>query len=284
MAAGPLRAVAILLHELDGFETSQYMLRDIAGVWRARGVRVELVRGPGARVEPAEFDAAILHADVTTVPDSYVQLARRFPRALNAGTADISKRAISTNLVARADGYDGPVIVKTDRNCGGIREAEIARAGGLSRWVRAAHRRLHWTLRAELAGKDYRVYPSAREVPLVVWMNPWLVVEKFLPERHDGCYWLRSWIFLGEAEVLALRPATGPVIVADNILKRDFIPCDIPASLRARRRELGFDFGKFDFGIVGGEAVLYDANRTPTHRTLTEDERAWQAGVLADGL
>lgn len=278
------RRIAVLQHEHDGFEPSEYMLRDIAAVWREQGIVVELIRGCPAHVEPERFDAAVMHVDVTRVPGRYLAFARRFGRVLNLKTGDISKRAISEHIVRRGDGYDGPVIVKTDRNCGGLREAELARLGGVSRWIRAAHRRLHWTLRAELAGKDYRVYARVRDVPWPVWHNPWLVVERFLPEYHDGRYWLRTWIFLGKAEVLALRSASGPVIIAGNISSKAFITPDVPDSLRARREQLGFDFGKFDYGMVNGAAVLYDANRTPTHRTITDDDRRWQAALLASGI
>lgn len=276
--------IAVLQHEHDGFESSEYMLRDIAAVWRERGIGVELIRGCPPHIEPERFDAAVMHVDVTRVPEEYLAFAGRFNRVLNLGTRDISKRSISEHIVRPRDGYDGPVIVKTDRNCGGLREAELARMGGVSRWIRAAHRRLHWTLRAELAGKDYRIYPRVRDVPWPVWHNPWLVVERFLPEFRGGTYWLRTWIFLGTAEVLALRSASGPVIIAGNVTSKEFIPPDVPDSLRARRAQLGFDYGKFDYGMVNGAAVLYDANRTPTHRTITDDERRWQAAVLADGI
>ena len=37
----------------------------------------------------------------------------------------------------------------------------------------------------------------------------------------------------------------------------------VPEELRQTRRQLGFDYGKFDYGVVNGEVVLYDANRTP---------------------
>jgi hypothetical protein len=38
----------------------------------------------------------------------------------------------------------------------------------------------------------------------------------------------------------------------------------VPEALRAERARLGFDYGKFDFVVVDGEAVLLDANRTPS--------------------
>jgi hypothetical protein len=37
----------------------------------------------------------------------------------------------------------------------------------------------------------------------------------------------------------------------------------VPDFLRAERERLGFDYGKFDFVIHDGQAVLLDANKTP---------------------
>ena len=37
----------------------------------------------------------------------------------------------------------------------------------------------------------------------------------------------------------------------------------VPDELRRIRQEMGFDYGKFDYGVVNGEVVLYDVNRTP---------------------
>jgi hypothetical protein len=49
------------------------------------------------------------------------------------------------------------------------------------------------------------------------------------------------------------------------------------------RRELGFDYGKFDYGIVDGRVVLYDVNRT----TGTADDPTCHAEtieILAPGI
>ena len=40
-------------------------------------------------------------------------------------------------------------------------------------------------------------------------------------------------------------------------------PVEVPEEIRAQRRRLGFDFGKFDYVKSGGRFVLLDANRTP---------------------
>lgn len=41
---------------------------------------------------------------------------------------------------------------------------------------------------------------------------------------------------------------------------------DAPEALKALRRELGFDYGKFDYVEHGGRPILLDANRTPVYR------------------
>jgi hypothetical protein len=50
--------------------------------------------------------------------------------------------------------------------------------------------------------------------------------------------------------------------------------------MRQRRRELGFDFGKLDFVLRDGKAVLLDANRTPA---LDEPELG-RTAMLSEGL
>jgi len=41
-------------------------------------------------------------------------------------------------------------------------------------------------------------------------------------------------------------------------------PVAVPDELRAERSRLGFDYGKFDFVVHEGRAILLDANRTPS--------------------
>ena len=46
---------------------------------------------------------------------------------------------------------------------------------------------------------------------------------------------------------------------------------------------MGFDFGKFDYGIVDEQVILYDANRTPTLGGVREQYMP-RVRLLADGL
>jgi len=295
--AGVLRLhVVVLIHERDDFDPSQYLMLDVVRVLRERGARVSVLQGcDGAQAERLLCEASgdgsplacVVHVDLTRVPQEHLALAKRFPVTINLGAWDIAKRAISQQVVTKGDEYAGPVIVKTDNNCGGLKEAQRTRDRLTTRCIHAVHSRLHWTMRSELAAKAYRLYQHSRDVPWTVWMNRALVVERFTPEFRDGKYFLRSWVFMGEEETLSLRWSSQPIVALPHVDGRCFLeptPEHLPEELRARRRELGFDFGKFDYALVDGRAVLYDANRTPTNRTMTPEQVAWQSGKLADGL
>ncbi len=260
--------IHILIHPLDNLKHSGYILPRMLPIWEQDGVTFRVI----SDISQADgnADAAINHIDLTTIPPEYDAVFARYPVVINGRARDISKRVVSSNIVTKDDDYQGPVIVKTDRNCGGLREAEIARNSGLLRkYARSVHRRLPWYLRNELPGKQYKVFQSKREVPWAVWHNPALVVDKYLVERHDGFNWLRTWHFFGDQETLALRWSTHQIVAVPHLLGAEFVTPNIPPELRARRRELGFDFAKFDFGMVDGKAVLYDANRTPTNSSLS---------------
>ena len=99
-----------------------------------------------------------------------------------------------------------------------------------------------------------------RDVPQAIWDNPGLIVERFLPERDPRGYWMRVWVFLCRQEHCTRYLGEDPLIKSDNILAREKVA--VPDALRAQRERLGFDYGKLDFVVVDGTAVLLDANRT----------------------
>src|SRR4026209_1760463 len=106
--------IAVLLHERDGdFWTGDYLLKHLAKEWQGAGVSVLPVFGPKRFVSA---DAAILHVDLTRIPEPSLQLARRNRRTVNGRVEDIGKRTFSAHIVRPGDGYEGPVIVKTERN------------------------------------------------------------------------------------------------------------------------------------------------------------------------
>jgi len=273
--------IAILVHKNASFENSDYILNVIAETWRENGWQISVLQGPQREIAA---DLAILHVDLTTIPHDYVEYLGQFPKVLNGRITDISKRKVSTNLVRRTDGYDGPVIIKTNRNCGGQKEAQLAaETNGLRRRALAVRRRLPWSTRGQLEISEYKVLSTPKEVPYLVWLNPALVVERFLPEMREGFYCLRTWIFLGDRETNALSYSKEPVVKSSNVVRREAVP-DVPEELRQVRRKMGFDFGKFDYSIVGGRVVLYDTNRTPTLGMIPREQYLPRAQHLADGL
>ncbi len=273
--------IAILIDHPDRFNDVPYFLRAIADIWQERGHTV-IIRKPADPFEPA--DLAILHADVTHTPPACLAMASKYPRAMNTGVLDISKRRISRNLVSRDDTYAGPVIVKTDLNFGGTMEdLRAARGSWLSRTARRLRRRLPWAWRNQINTGDYRVFESKTQVPRAAWANRALVVERFLPERRDGCFCLRTWVFLGTAETNSLSYSEHPVIKSERVVRRESLS-EVPDELRAIRRELCFDFGKFDYVIIDGRPVLFDANRTPTLNAADIATLRPRLELLADGL
>jgi hypothetical protein len=275
------RRVVILVHRNDDFERAGYILHELAALWRDRGIQVTVARG---RDELTDADLAILHVDLTRVPADYVSAVRRYPRVMNGRVIDISKRRISTNLLRRPGDYDGPVIVKTNRNFGGMKEALLARAGpALARYAQELRDRLPWSWRSWMPVSEYPVFESPRQVPRAVWLNPNLVVERFLPERREGRYCLRSWMFMGDRDSSTLAYSDHPIVKSRNIIRRELLT-EVPAELRQLRRELGFDFGKFDYSLVDGKPVLFDANRTPSLGRLSREAFRPRAEVLAGGL
>jgi hypothetical protein len=58
----------------------------------------------------------------------------------------------------------------------------------------------------------------------------------------------------------------------------------VPDELREMRKSLGFDFGKFDYAIVDGRVVLYDANRTPAVGNFSREQFMPRIRLLAEGL
>ncbi len=273
-------SVVILVHPHDGFENVNYYLTEMAKIWRSEGIRVTILKGPSSFV-PA--DVAILHVDLTVVPADYQDFIRQYPLVVNGNVKNISKRHISSNLVYQGDGYKGPVIIKTNKNCHGV--PERLKGSLLLRYLHRFGAILQRSCQSTLFVPDYHypVLDSVDQVPSLDWYNPDLVVERFLPERNEGYYCLRTWLFMGDKERNSIWYSEKPVVKLGNAIRGEPMK-DVPEELRHRRRELGFDFGKFDYAIVDGRVVLYDANWTPTFGDVLTDKLKPGIRVLADGL
>ncbi|MBL0211647.1 MAG: hypothetical protein IPQ13_12170 [Holophagaceae bacterium] len=256
------RAIAILTQPEDGFEDQAYVLGHLSAYWRSAGHRVEVVTD---WTRPLVCDAAILHVDLTQVPAALLDLVQDHPCVLNRRAIDIGKRGFSRLRVRPGDGYQGPVILKTNLNYGGLPEA---RKLGLETWPTDGWGQLRF-----MPPEEYPIFPEPAQVPPEAWDNPALIIERFMPERTpEGHFSLRSWLFLGEAGVVWRSLSIHPIAKAGNAYRHDLLH-EVPVEVREAREAMGLDFGKIDFGVVDGRAVVYDVNKTPTQSKVTERSR-----------
>jgi hypothetical protein len=285
------RKIAILLHENDRFPKSKgYFIWALFEAWREQGIKIEVIKGIGRRVEA---DLLIPHLDATILPAAYREFFQGYPGVVNRSVPDISKRFVSANLVARGDSYDGPVIVKTNLNCGGGREVDFSNSkifysqGDLKNllrsWVSRKRKKFtsDWAAVNCMKCEDYRVFPSLKVVPEAIFENPWLVVEKFFPERENGVYYIRIYKFFGDRGYCARFGSPHPIVKQKNIISREDIP--ISDEVLAVRRRLGMDYGKLDFVVHEGRTIVFDVNRTPGIFNPPERMKA-KALLLAPGI
>ncbi len=268
---GAMKSIAVLMHprQLDA-ERLHYRIWPIIANWRAMGVRVDVIYGVrGHERELMAADVLVPHVDCSWLDDRTWELLQRHPRVINRRVRDIRKMAVSAQLVQRGDAWDGPVIVKTAGNCGGLSDHRFSREHGPSVLDRVRHRltfharREPWLMGFAKTLTRYYLFGHRREVPGAVWGNQSLVVEKFLPERDEaGNFVMRMWITMGDAGVGRILRGSDPYVKNVNAALEEFSAP--PASVEAWRRSFGLDYGKIDFVMHGGEAVIIDANTTPT--------------------
>ena len=246
--------IVILTHVYDDFRERNFLLRSLAGHWLDAGHDVHLAEGLG---NWPDADLAIMHVDLSVVPDAYCAAARRYPVVVNGAAVDMRKRLVSRQLVARNDGWTGPVIVKTDLNYSGVPEkhaAECFRRDGKPSDLPPGP--------IVATTRPYSILTSASAVPADIWDDPGFVIERFLPEQDESGYCVRAWVFCGDRERCTRYRGTHPIVKSATIVAHE--PAPVPDELRAERVRLGFDYGKFDFVVRDGRAILLDANRTPS--------------------
>jgi len=275
--------IALLFHERDRSRNLlRYDIMHIAKYWLQAGHQVFPVFGT-AKFVPA--DIAILHIDLSLVPGAYVDFANRYEICLNKKAIDIRKTAISRQLLQQGDNYQGQVIIKSNANTAGIPE----RVNG-NWWSR---RKFQWNQigpkrQQQLVirkASDYRVLENISQVPEEVFSRDDLVVEKFLPERDGDFYCTRTYLFLGDGESCQRNFSGSPIVSWSN--SQPTQACEIHPQLALWRKHMEFDYGKFDYVIHDGQAVLLDANKTTgsgdsVGDALVEQDRKKQAeGLLS---
>ena len=280
-----MQRIVILLHDCQRLRGARgYLIYALAEAWRKNGL--EVLWAYGIRDHP-KADLLIPQVDLTRLPDDYIAYIKSYPKVVNGRIADISKRSFSQQLLEKGDGYQGPVIVKTDNNAGGQPERRLA----LSRYplLSLLYRRTKRIACQAFVGLaqqtvllEYPVFKSIREVPRGVFSNKALVVEKFLPEREGDWYFIRHHLFLGDHTRTVRVAGKEPFLKRPACVARDEnLP--VPPELVSLRRKLGFDYGKFDYTIHNGQVILLDVNWTPGPPG-TADVQARAVRDLAGGI
>jgi len=268
--------IVIIQHEND-FEGEQgvYFIEVIAGCWREAGHEVVFINGLQNNIEA---DLAILHVNLSVVPDEYVRYATQFPVTLNLNITDIRKQTISQHLVQQNDDYDGPVIVKTDKNCGGIPEAKIynqalPKSRSLMKFVRKLVRKtrnagiklnLISTRSRRLVRTEYResfsVFEHKNQVPKYIWNDEDWIVEQFLPEIENSQFVIRNAYFLGDKMICFKTLGLDPIVKEEKDVQSKKI--DMPQKIIEVKNKLGLNYGKIDYVMHKGEPVVLDIGKT----------------------
>lgn len=228
----------------------RYVVHALAGIWQEHGHEVFYLFGT-RRWQPA--DLILVHVNLSVVPEAYLAFARRYPIALNAHVSDIRKSACSSALLKPGERSDGPVMLKSDLNCGGRPEARL-----LHGRLRRAFQRL--TARHDEDRGDYRVFPNADAIPPALRRRPDRVIERFLPEREGDLYVVRHYQFLGDRATAMKLKGREPVVKGRTLIASE--PIEPDPAIVALRQRMQFDYGKFDYVMHDGESFLLDANKT----------------------
>ena len=278
--------VAILFHRNQTpADARLYLIHYIADAWRADGLEVTYLFGPERHI-PA--DLVLIHVDLSVVPEEYLELAQRYPVALNTRVADVRKSKFSGLRVGRDSGYRGRVIVKSDLNYGGTPERVLARERGRrqrarDRWPGVADQLRRF--RRFRAAPAYNVYDGLDEVPERYLDDDEYIVERFVPEMEDGRFHTRYFDFLGE-QFTCVRVSSRGEIPRGNAQNRQSEEVDPDPELFRVRSRLGIDFGRFDYLYHEGTFHLLDINKTPgiggvraASDHARKRQRHWAAGI-----
>jgi hypothetical protein len=280
------KRIAVILHERQSErDLPLYAIGYLSQYWKETGIGVTVLSGTD-RFTPA--DLAILHVDLSVVPDEYIEFARRYPRVLNGRVNDIRKSSFSRQMIRPGDGYEGPVIVKSDLNYAGGPERKLYGTPLTRLAVRLRHRLSSYGTSPGGPGpsfrspRDYIICDDVRSVP-EHWFNcDDIIIEKFLPELEDGLYCTRYYHFLGGAGICMLRRSTDPIVNTATVVSREYV--EPHPEIVGLTNTMGFDYGKFDYVMRQGRPVLFDINKTPGSSNkpkYIEMCREWATGITS---
>lgn len=280
------KRIAILWHKNERETTQRYDIIHNIKLWQDDGIDVVHVFGTKHFI-PA--DLAILHVDLSIVPDEYLEFAQQYPIVLNGKVKDIRKSTFSNHILHRDDSYEGKVIIKSDLNYAGKPERNMQNSF-IAMMIRRIGLKLDKSgLRGHSPGvhfdspSDYLILDSPNQIHREWFEMKDIVIEKFLPEINNGYYCIRNYFFLGNNSHCILRKATHPIVNSRSTISIE--PVDVHPEIVAIRKKLYFDYGKFDYVVHENVPVLLDINKTIGSSTPPSDpdylarRRAFASGI-----
>jgi hypothetical protein len=259
------KRIAILFHEHERRRSlPRFAIWHLAKVWQEEGIQVIFLFGVHKYLAA---DLVLLHVDLTRVPDKYFEFAGRYPAILNGRIQDIRKSIFSRHQVKPEDGYEGPVIVKSELNYAGEPERKLlgSLVSRLSMriktrfpFLQSKSQSLQPVFRSPA---DYKIFDNKHSVPKNWYERDDILVEKFLPELQDGFYCLRNYHCLGDRGICVLRRSKNPIINSSTAMDRREV--EPAAEIVEAARSMRLDYGKLDYVLSGGKPILLDINKTP---------------------
>ncbi len=274
-----IKSLEIIIGKTDSWPASRY-LAHLVEVWRREGINIRVISTPFDR----NADIGFMHVDLTHLPMEYRSFATKYVYCINGNIFDISKTTYSLNLVQRTSNWEGPVVVKTNLNYGGLPELNLRYRQPGGRLVKKLIKYNPWHYTNRFKSTSYPIFKNKKEAPEWTWRNRELIVERFVPEMVGNLYAIRYWIFLGDCEYVVRFCSPDPIVKAHNAVRREVLS-EVPETLRKKREELQMDYGKFDFVMYQGETILLDINKTPSYRPFQVGQYpSREAQLLAQGL
>ncbi len=263
-------------------QDSRYVIRYLMNQWQEQGFTVRFAYGTRKKIHA---DIVINHVDLTVTPKEYIRYFRSYSQKINSGVTDISKSIISSCILKPGENYTGPVIIKTNNNCGGEKDKRASsiiskiKNGFLNRMNRNCSilpfsdlkesndhdikTPGYWKHVKTLNNDNYPIFDCVNQLPGTVWGNKHLVVEKFMPELDDdGKFICRYMYFLGDRSFCVVTKSEKPV-AKSRIIDRQILPGPGPDELITFCKNFKMDYGRLDYTIVNNRIYLFDANRTP---------------------
>ena len=256
------KRIVILFHEFQYDRSSNYMIDELADLWREEGLEVIEIYGID-RVVPA--DVILLHIDLSVVPPEYLEFARQYPVALNTTLNDIRKATISQNLVQSGAAYVGPVIVKSNLNYAGApeRKLEETQLRQSSFWLKRLQYRVFPFLKKVpvfQSNLEYQIFDRIEDVPRSLLNHPDVVVEKFFHSRHEEFFCIHNLYIFGNHRTGARLMGHHPIVNGRTYKRIDYV--DPSSDILEQMADIPLDYGKIDYVFDKGKVEIIDINKT----------------------